>query len=125
MKSIQSLFPVLAKFCQSLCLAPWKRRLHIKTEFCNQLGNDTEEAFLAVGRNSLQNMGQCCYEVKVGRDLIKISSAKAATMKALEEYQKRQRQLHELRVTMIHVMAVGNDVILCPIDLFSVATGKS
>ena len=48
-------------------------------------------------------------------------------MKALEEYQKRQRQLHELslRVTMIHVMAVGNDVILCPIDLFSVATGKS
>ena len=40
-------------------------------------------------------------------------------------YHKRQRQLHELRVTMIHVMAVGNDVIVCPIDLFSVATGKS
>ena len=38
-------------------------------------------------------------------------------MKALEEYQQRQRQLHELRVTMIHVMAVGSDVILCPIDL--------
>ena len=35
-------------------------------------------------------------------------------MKVLEEYpKKRQRQLHELRVTMIHVMAVGNDVILC------------
>ena len=94
---------------------------HIKTTFRNQLGNDTK----AVGRNSLQNMGQCCYEVKVGRDLIKISSAKAAIMKALEEYQKRQRQLHELRVTMIRVMAVGNDVILCPIDLFRVATGKS
>ena len=47
-------------------------------------------------------------------------------MKVLEEYpKKRQRQLHELRVTMIHVMAVGNDVILCPIDLFSVAIGKS
>ena len=45
-------------------------------------------------------------------------------MKAIEEYQKRQRQLHELRVTMIHVMAVGNYVILCRIDLFSVATGK-
>ena len=59
----------------------------------------------------------------MGRDLIK--SAKAATMKALEEYQNRQRQLHELRVTMIHVMAIGNDVILCPIDLFSVATCKS
>ena len=26
---------------------------------------------------------------------------------------------------MIRVIAVGNDVILCPIDLFSVATGKS
>ena len=61
--------------------------------------------------------------MKVCRDLIK--SAKAATMKALEEYQKRQRQLHELRLTMKHVMAVGNDVILCPIDLFSEATGKS
>ena len=60
---------------------------HIKTEFRNQLGNDTEEALLAVGRNSLQNMCQCCYEVKVGRDLIK--SAKAATMKALEKYQKK------------------------------------
>ena len=46
----------------------------------------------------------------MGRDLIK--SAKAATMKALEKYRKRQRQLHELRVTMTHVMAVGNDVIL-------------
>ena len=56
------------------------------TTFRNQLGNDTEEALLAVGRNSLQNMGQCCYEVKVGRDLIK--NTKAATMKALEEYQK-------------------------------------
>jgi len=43
----------------------------------------------------------------------------------VEEYHKRQRQLRELRVTMIHVRAVGNDVILCPIDLFSVATGKS
>ena len=31
---------------------------HIKTEFRNQLGNDTEEALLAVGvgRISLQNM---------------------------------------------------------------------
>ena len=46
-------------------------------------------------------------------------------MKALEEYQKRQRQLHELRVTMIHVLTVDNDVILCPIDLSSVATGQS
>ena len=54
-----------------------------------------------------------------------IKSAKAATTKALEEYQKRQRQLHELRVAMIHVMADGNGVILCPIDLFRVATGKS
>ena len=44
---------------------------------------------------------------------------------SLEEYQKRQRQLQEPRVTMIHVMAVGNDVILCPIDLFSVAADKS
>ena len=96
---------------------------YIKTEFRSQLGNDTEEALLAVGRNSLQNVGQVCYEVKVGKDFIK--SAKAATMKTLEEYQKRQRQLHELRVTMILVMADSNDVILCPIDLFSVATGKS
>ena len=80
---------------------------HIKTEFRNQLGNDTEEALLAVGvgRNSLQNMGQCCYKVKVGIDFIK--SAKAATMKALAEYQKMQRQLHGQRVTMIHVMAVA------------------
>ena len=47
-------------------------------------------------------------------------------MKALEKFPpKRHMQLYELRVTMIHVMAVGNDVILCPIYLFSVATGKS
>ena len=59
----------------------------------------------------------------MARDLIK--SAKAATTKALEEYQIRHRQLHELRVTMIHVMAVGNYVIVCPIDIFSVATGNS
>ena len=57
------------------------------------------------------------------RDLIK--NAKAAKMKALEKYQKRQKQLHELRMTMIHVIAVGNDAIVYPIDLFSVATGKS
>ena len=59
---------------------------HIKTEFRNQLGNDTAEALLVVGRNSLPNMGQCYYEVKVGRDLIK--NTKAPTMKALEEYKK-------------------------------------
>ena len=89
-------FPVLAKFCQSLCVLPhgnadcervFSMLTHIKTEFRNQLGNDTKEALLAVGRNSLQNMSQCCYEVKVGRYLIK--SAKAATMKALEEYHKK------------------------------------
>ena len=47
----------------------------------------------------------------MGIDLIK--SAKAATTKALEEY------LHELRVAMIHIMAVCNYVILCPIDFYS------
>ena len=64
---------------------------HKKTEFRNQLGNVTEEALLAVGRNSLQNMGQCCYEVKVGRYFNK--SAKAATMKAHEEYQKKSEAI--------------------------------
>ena len=77
-------FPELAKFCLSLCVLPhgnadcervFSMVRHIKTEVRNQLGNDsydTQEALLAAGRNSLQNMGQCCYDVKVGRDLLRV-----------------------------------------------------
>ena len=90
--SVPSACKILPVF---VCLAPRKRTLRksifqarpIKREFRNQLVNDTDEALLAVGRNSLQSIGQCCYEVKVSRDLNK--SAKAATTKALEEYQKK------------------------------------
>ena len=88
-------FPLLAEFCQALCVLPhgnadcervFSMVRHIKTEFRNQLGNETEQALLAVHRNALQNQGQCCYEVKVPKELLK--EAKSATMRALAEYKK-------------------------------------
>ena len=76
---------VIAAVYTADCERVFSMMRHIKKNFAISWG-EREEALLAVGRNSLQNMGQCCYEVKVGRDLI--NSAKAATTKALEEYQK-------------------------------------
>ena len=57
----------LPQFPIFVCLAPWKRRLRKsifhgeahKDRISQSAWNDTEEALLAVGRNSLQNMGQC------------------------------------------------------------------
>lgn len=90
-------FPLLAKLCQALCVLPhgnadceriFSMVRHIKTEFRHQLGNDTEQALLAVNRNGLQNKGVCCYEVQVDKKLMK--EAKMATTKALDEYQKKK-----------------------------------
>ena len=62
---------------------------HIKTEFRNQLSNETEQAILAVHRNSIQNQGQCCYEVKVSKEVLK--DAKSAMQLGLLVNTRRTR----------------------------------
>ena len=85
-------FPLLAEFCLALCVLPhgnadckrvFSMVRHIKTEFRNKLGNDTEQAIIAVNRNTIQNGNQCCYTVKATDEVLK--AAKSATSRALKQ----------------------------------------